>query len=332
MPHQPKALYQKRKIRLAIAIQGGGARGGYAWGVLTGVLRHLERNKALGDFELVAISGASIGALNAAVFMDGYAEGGLKGARRKLNRVWSVMSRSSMLAWLGDILVTGQSYLPAKHRMRCPVEMAINRVPLKRKGTKDEFEYTAVDFERINRTKEPRLYISTSHPEDWSHGQGRIFTNEDVTLDAVVASCSLKEMFAPVDIDGEPYVDGGDVSNPPLLPLVAEARADVIVTILLGDITADNHYFNTYREEKLRMASWLKQHGRHVHMITVDLEELQQQHNLRTSRIDRKMIALLYKAGRDSARRIVQSMINYADDLQKSQTSRRRWLRIIQRN
>src|SRR3954469_11490125 len=77
-----RALFMAQEIRMArkliaLALQGGGSHGAYTWGVLD---RLLER----GGSEIEAISGASAGAMNAAVLAHGYCVGGREGAREAL--------------------------------------------------------------------------------------------------------------------------------------------------------------------------------------------------------------------------------------------------------
>ena len=61
---KPKAT---APIKLNLALQGGGAHGAFTWGVLD---RLLDEH----DIEIAGITGASAGAMNAAVLASGYAE------------------------------------------------------------------------------------------------------------------------------------------------------------------------------------------------------------------------------------------------------------------
>ena len=47
----------------------------------------------------------------------------------------------------------------------------------------------------------------------------RVFNTHEVTPDAVMASACLPFLFQAVQIDGEPYWDGGYMGNPSLFPL-----------------------------------------------------------------------------------------------------------------
>ncbi len=74
--------------RINLALQGGGAHGGYTWGVLD---RLLEEER----LEVEAISGTSAGAMNAAVFADGMGRGGRDEAKRALEMFWRNISRAA---------------------------------------------------------------------------------------------------------------------------------------------------------------------------------------------------------------------------------------------
>src|SRR5262249_59312374 len=76
------------KKRVTLALQGGGSHGAFTWGVLD---RLLEDER----IEIEAISGASAGAVNAAVLAHGHALGGRDGARRALRDFWEQMAGRS---------------------------------------------------------------------------------------------------------------------------------------------------------------------------------------------------------------------------------------------
>ena len=96
MSAQPRSRKSPTRSRLkAIAIdfalQGGGAHGAFAWGVLD---RALQESRLQVD----GVSGTSAGAMNAAVLADGYAEGGPEGARAALERFWRRVSDAARLS------------------------------------------------------------------------------------------------------------------------------------------------------------------------------------------------------------------------------------------
>jgi predicted acylesterase/phospholipase RssA len=86
---------------VALALQGGGAHGAFVWGVLDRLCqeRHLK---------ISAISGASSGAFNAAVYLYGLASGGAKGAREALEDFWTNVAKQAL--WSGNPFI-GASFL-----------------------------------------------------------------------------------------------------------------------------------------------------------------------------------------------------------------------------
>jgi NTE family protein len=74
-----------------LALQGGGSHGAYVWGVLDAIAQD-------GRLDIVGISGASAGAMNAVVYAAGLAEGGPDGARARLERFWLSVSTEGSLA------------------------------------------------------------------------------------------------------------------------------------------------------------------------------------------------------------------------------------------
>src|ERR1700730_17180835 len=84
-PHRPRPSlggpgrphHDRRRKRIHLAWQGGGAHGAFTWGVLDQLLTH-ER------LAIEGISGTSAGALNAVMLADGLARGGRQDARKRL--------------------------------------------------------------------------------------------------------------------------------------------------------------------------------------------------------------------------------------------------------
>jgi NTE family protein len=61
-------------------------------------------------------------------------------------------------------------------------------------------------------------------------GEACLFQGSEVTVDALLASACLPQLFPAVEIGGEAYWDGGYASNPPLRPLIeAGAPSDVLI-------------------------------------------------------------------------------------------------------
>ena len=85
----------------------------------------------------------------------------------------------------------------------------------------------SVDFARLRELAPVKLFLSATNVRT---GKVKIFTNEEITPEAVMASACLPFMFQAVEIDGEAYWDGGYMGNPAIYPLIYHCdSADVVV-------------------------------------------------------------------------------------------------------
>src|SRR5918997_3082912 len=85
------AAARREPLLVDLALQGGGAHGAFAWGVIDRLLEEPW-------LEFDGISGTSAGAMNAAILIDGWAEGGRDGARAALERFWRRVSEAALLS------------------------------------------------------------------------------------------------------------------------------------------------------------------------------------------------------------------------------------------
>src|ERR1044072_5377383 len=88
MTRSPKRASRAAKPapkKINLALQGGGAHGAFAWGVLDYLLED-------GRLRFGGISATSAGAMNAAVCAYGMVEDGNDGARRSLHDFWKAVS------------------------------------------------------------------------------------------------------------------------------------------------------------------------------------------------------------------------------------------------
>jgi NTE family protein len=86
----------------------------------------------------------------------------------------------------------------------------------------------SVDFDALGRKSCPiKLYLSATNVRT---GKVKVFDNDEIGAEAVLASACLPLLFQAVEIDGEAYWDGGYMGNPPIFPLIYNcASADVLV-------------------------------------------------------------------------------------------------------
>ncbi|NRG17024.1 patatin-like phospholipase family protein [Rhizobiales bacterium] len=219
--------------RINLALQGGGAHGAYTWGVLDWLLE-------TEDFEIDAITGTSAGAMNAVVLASGYQKGGAQGAREALEDFWREVSYGAFLSPIKRTPVDyalGQwsldfspSYLAFDlvSRFSSPYEFnPLNFNPLR------DIVAGAVDFDAVHHCRQIKLFIAATNVHT---GKIRVFSEKEVTLDAVMASACLPHLFQAVEIDGEPYWDGGYMGNPPLYPLFYGTRTPDVVLIQINPL------------------------------------------------------------------------------------------------
>jgi NTE family protein len=67
-------------------------------------------------------------------------------------------------------------------------------------------------------------------------GRGRIFRNAEITPDVLLASACLPTLYQAIEIDGEPYWDGGYVGNPTITPLVRESDAHDTILVRINPV------------------------------------------------------------------------------------------------
>jgi NTE family protein len=205
-----------RKTRpISLALQGGGAHGAYTWGVLD----RLSQDETL---KITAISATSAGAMNAVAYAAGLAKGGPEGARKEMESFWRRVSEASSA--LGAFGPAGFAMATALQSIASPYDLnPFNYNPLRRL-VEGEIDFDAVHSSGLN------LFISATNVET---GKVRVFTEGEVTADAVLASACLPQSFQAVEIDGAPYWDGGFMGNPSLFPLIySGAPQDVLLVIL----------------------------------------------------------------------------------------------------
>src|SRR6516165_8211619 len=87
-----------------------------------------------------------------------------------------------------------------------------------------------IDFERLARAP-IKLFITATNVRT---GRGHVFKNDAITPDVLLASACLPTMFQAVEIEGEPYWDGGFVGNPTVTPLVREGEATDVILVQIN--------------------------------------------------------------------------------------------------
>jgi len=217
-------------ILIDFALQGGGSHGAFTWGVLDRLLEEPW-------LRIAGISGTSAGAMNAAVLAEGWVDGGAEGARAALEKFWQRVSRAAAFSPLQRspldrllgrwTLDTSPAYVFMDLMSRVLSPYALNPLdlnPLRR------ILAESIDFRRLA-TSPIKLFITATSVRT---GRGRIFRNAEITAEVLLASACLPTMFRAIEIDGEPYWDGGFTGNPTITPLVRETDAHDSILIQIN--------------------------------------------------------------------------------------------------
>jgi NTE family protein len=220
----------REPVLVDLALQGGGSHGAFTWGVLDRLIEEPW-------LRIDAISGTSAGAMNAALVADGWTQGGSEGARAALDAYWqrvsraaafSPMQRSPLDRLMGRwTLDTSPAYVAMDLMARVLSPYDLNPLGL---NPLRSLLAESIDFGRL--AKAPiRLFITATNVRT---GRGRIFRNAEITADVLLASACLPTMFQAIEIDGEPYWDGGYSGNPTLTPLVRESDAHDTILVQIN--------------------------------------------------------------------------------------------------
>jgi len=226
----PAARRPRSQLLIDLALQGGGSHGAFTWGVLDRILEE--------DWlKIDAISGTSAGAMNAAVMADGFEAGGAEGGRAALDAFWTAVAEAARFSPFQrgplDVLLGRWSldHSPAyvaidmMTRVFSPYDLnPSGKNPLR------AILAEQIDFERLSRSP-IRLFITATNVQT---GRGRIFRNREITPDVLLASACLPTMFQAVEIDGQPYWDGGYAGNPTITPLVRESDAQDSILVQIN--------------------------------------------------------------------------------------------------
>jgi NTE family protein len=212
----------RRRARWGLALQGGGAHGAFTWGVLARLLED--------DPRIEGISGASAGALNAVVLASGWLSGGATGASRALDQLWHEIGR---LAQVSPLRAGGFTRMAADLAAQFLSPHQLN--PWGLNPLRPVLE-RLVDFASLRTTAAPRLFVAATSVMS---GRPRIFTNAELSSDAILASTCLPQLHRAVEVDGQPYWDGGFSANPPVVPLIEGCPARDVVLVQINPLAAE---------------------------------------------------------------------------------------------
>lgn len=226
---------QSEKKQVGIALQGGGAHGAFTWGVLD---RLLEEDAIVAE----AMCGTSAGAVNAVTCAYGLHLGGPKKAKQLLEDLWRKIAMSGGLFKPGMFDKTysnGDIYNSPGYMMFNAVSQVLspyNFNPFNYNPLRDILN-DLIDFKELRLYNKKKLFICATNVKT---NRAKIFTNNDITVDSVLASACLPFLFQAVEIDGEYYWDGGYMGNPPIFPLITGTDVHDIVLVKINSININS--------------------------------------------------------------------------------------------
>lgn len=225
------------RLRINLALQGGGAHGAYTWGVLD---RLLDEE----DIDIAGISGTSAGALNGVLLVNGFMQGGRARAKELLRQFWlEVSGHTHVFGPFGDGV--SNQWEQWQTMFRPDFAMALGAMelvskafspydinPLNINPLRDILERT-LQLDLLDDCGPIKLFITATAVET---GQPHVFSCSDITVDALLASACLPNLFQAVMVEGEAYWDGGYVGNPSIWPLIYHTDCRDVLLVEINPI------------------------------------------------------------------------------------------------
>jgi NTE family protein len=196
-PVLPPAPLPLRKVRIALALGGGAARG-FAH---IGVIKALEAQGIFPDIVVGTSAGSVVGSLYASGYYNGFA----------LQKIAMEMDEATISDWALPFFSKSSGVLKGE-ALQAYVNKAVHNTP-------------------IEKLKIPFGCVAT----DLKNGQPILFRRGNTGL-AVRASSSVPGVFQAVSINGHTYVDGGLVAPVPVR-FAKEMGAEFIIAVNISSAT-----------------------------------------------------------------------------------------------
>jgi len=222
------------KIRVAIACQGGGSHTAFTAGVLKRLLREEEKK-----FEITALSGTSGGAICALLAWYGLLMKDKNKAISLLDDFWEDNSASSYWDMMVNNWFVGTARM--QDMISIPEVSPYSYPPIAQDILRNLLN-KHVKFGKIETLREPsspKLFIGAV---DVHSGGFKVFKSNgkenDISVDAVLASAAIPTFLRAVCIDNNFYWDGLFSQNPPIKEFIkghhAEEKPDEIWVIQIN--------------------------------------------------------------------------------------------------
>ncbi len=223
--------------KIAIACQGGGSQTAFTSGVLQGLFAAGVQN----SHDILALTGTSGGALNAALAWYGLlqnAAGDKTPVEQRIADFWDELKASEPMEQLVDMIATqmlrasGAGYLP---KLESSPSSQFSQMLQKAMGyLLPRTNYTDfkglieshIDFKAAARLNTPDSTTLLMGAADVLKGKMKIFNSREdaITPESIMASAAIPSLFPAMQIGEDYYWDGLFSSNPPLSPLIRPIR------------------------------------------------------------------------------------------------------------
>jgi len=213
--------------RTVLALQGGGSHGAFTWGALDRLIED--------GFRFDAVTGVSSGALIATMAVQGFVKGGPDGARAAVSLLWERVAAAhvfgpvnSAMDWLwgwdkGVAMGTEMAWQGITNMMRIFSPGQLNPFG---QNPMEPLLQELLDVKAIRDRAAPRLYVAATDVET---GQAKIFDNNAISVDVLLATSCIPMMSPAVNIDGRHYWDGGYSCNPALAPVLSPLPSQLVL-------------------------------------------------------------------------------------------------------
>jgi len=215
-------MIRRKKKKYALALSGGAALGAYQAGAVRAIYE--------ANLDIRYVAGSSVGALNGYFAATGEVEA--------LLDFWYNLDARKMLTLdsLAKLLFSPMTSLLSDDLQRDMVTKHVRLAKVKESGR--EYLCTAISLKT---------------------GKLHYFSHRDATSDKdlenfILASAAVPGVFAPVDIKGEPFMDGGLIRNTPVEPLETKT-VDAVIAISMEPASYTDEIFKNTGELALKSVS-----------------------------------------------------------------------------
>ena len=242
------------KTKIAIACQGGGTHTAFT----AGALKHLLDNDIQTKYQIVGLTGTSGGAVCAAAALYGLlkaADGGTEPPYKPLIDFWYANTPQSPAEAV--FAKTTDAFMRIAESGRVPTFPAnpYRTTPLLEAATplfgrREFLDFRAlleayIDFDELRsliNEDSPRLLLGAANILTGEFKAFDSWVPGEISVDAVLASAAVPNIFEAVHIGDGVYWDGLFSQNPPVAQLMnteAAKRPDEVWVILINPVTAD---------------------------------------------------------------------------------------------